>query len=373
MFASRGGPNIIELDQRARERFAPRPVISADGPNPREIDDAISVTPLPSYMETYRVDVSIANTARLYNRPHVLGQALDKTESRYWINPDGTPGYDPMIDPEEIRRREFKLIEGAKQTLKSGVIFSFTVGEDTPPSELEIRFGMVRVLKNFTYKRFGEKCKFSPDKERYARAAAFIIHHLDLSSASGAAPFMREDTVEGTYDRLIAGIYGRLPLTEAAATIVATKMVATNYLTTKLLDEAGYPLIHRVHKPWDIDGSLHSVVRPNIAYYSLEPGPHDGLGLPSYARFTSPLRRLEDFIGIHIVKLYTQGKKPDKRDMLLLAAAEQRLNQRVAATQFAKPIDVRRAIMQQREDRIAARLAMIRQEEAMTTASMTAA
>lgn len=330
MIAPRGY-NIIELDRHASSQEMPYAIITADCSNPQEIDDGIYVEPLQAAEETYRVGVCVADASRYYDDGAIRKQALTRTEAKYWNMPNGKRGYDPMINAVAINRAE--LTQG---NVRDALMVSFVVGEKEPPGQVEIAFGKVEVRENQNYKRFGQKCRYSPDSRKYGRASAFIVSHLQFNSGGDGDldDSLEGNSTEDVYNRLI-----HVPPRKSwlrGSRLNEAFMVTANYLVGQTMAAENRPAIYRVHTPED--ESLLEFMPANIARYSRTPGFHDGLGLGPYCRVTSPLRRLEDFMMCYQLKQRSLGLEPIARDYRDVALAVQRLNQRVVADAAKAPL-----------------------------------
>lgn len=76
----------------------------------------------------------------------------------------------------------------------------------------------------------------------------------------------------------------------ATHTMVANFMIAANTLAARLAHKNHLPILYRVH-------AAPSAAQPRpAAHYSATPGRHNGLGLPLYTHFTSPIRRYADLV-----------------------------------------------------------------------------
>ncbi len=319
---ARRGYSIGELDARALAHEAPYQIITADCSSPREIDDGVFVEPLLSASEMYRVGVCVADTSSLYTNGDIFRQALTNTEARYWQMPNGEQAYEPMIDSSAIGRLELK-----KGKVLSALVVSFVVGESQGPTDVDISFHDVEVENNLTYKKFGEECRYRPNRARYGKASAFILKHLAYSPGGDDERKSRHnlDTPEDAYRALM-----HVPAQAGwarGARINESYMIAANHLVGKALKAEGRPAIYRVHDPED--EAYLEFMPPNVARYTKTPGFHAGLGLDAYCRVTSPLRRLEDFMMLYQLKQRAIGRQVTEKDGRDLSAAIQRLNQQV--------------------------------------------
>lgn len=313
------GLSLVELDYQSSEAHAPYAVITADCENPKEIDDGIFVESLPALQETYKVGVCVADTSSLYSDTTIFGQAMANLEAKYWLNPDDTIGYTPMIDEEAVRDYEF-----AAGNVRDALIVTFIVGCHTPPSEVEIGFGKVEVIRNQDYRELWRDCMPGEQSERVGRASAFILRHLRYTSETFARRTLPQ-TFRKIYSRMLFG--EEACLLEKGSRINEAFMIAANHLVGKVLAEEGHPAIYRVHDPAKFRES--GAIPRDLARYSTEPGRHTGLNITPYCRVTSPLRRLEDFVMSHQLKQRYTGVEASKTDTDIVADAVQRLNARI--------------------------------------------
>jgi len=316
MIAARGTP-LVELDSKASEQDQPFGIITADCSSPHEYDDGIAVTPLPSSQELYRVQVFSVDTSSLYHDEKVLRRVLARTESLYQNMGTAEESYHPMLEPDTIKRMHFV----AGKTRRALAI-SFLVGIVEPPTLETISFGRVTVGKNYNYKEFGAKCRYSERMQQFGRAAALIIGHLQTHEST--------EEVEDVYKGLI-----HVPKSASfkrGADINQAYMIAANHLVARQMRDEGRLAIYRTH---DVqDNSAVEFKDPRIAHFSSTPGWHTGLGLDAYTRVTSPLRRGEDFVMHGLLRARAEGRLIDNRDTRIITTAIQRLNQRIMSQLF---------------------------------------
>lgn len=318
---ARRGLTLVELDHQASETNAPYAVITSDCENPKEIDDGIFVEPLPALQETYKVGVCVVDASPLYEDREIFDQAMANTEAKYWLEPDQSIGYEPMIDEEAVRSYEFTA-----GNIRDALIVTFIVGCQTPPSEVEINFGKVEVVKNQDYRELWRDSMPGEQGERFSRASAFILRHLRYTSDSFSHRTLPQ-TFRKIYKRMMFD--EELCLLEKGSRINEAYMIAANHLVGKTLAEEGRPAIYRVHDPRNF-GHDKTIPR-DLARYSNLPGRHAGLNITPYCRVTSPLRRLEDFVMSYQLKQRFCDAQASEKDAEVISEAVQRLNARIAA------------------------------------------
>ena len=311
-------PGVVNIDHKSSTPGKPYGIITADCSSPRELDDGIFVEQIPNVKEAYRVGVCVVDASKLYTDPDILAYAMKVTEAKYWPLPNGEKGYDPMIDSDLIKQFEFTA-----PNVRDALIVSFTVGKETPLSDIDISFGKVEVRRNDSYRDFWKRCATDGPDKKFIRASALIIRHLQYTSG-GDYDYEPGQSFGQIYDRLVSGRYGHWL---KGSRINESFMVAANFLVGKTLAEEQRPAIYRVHDPTD---ETHlELVPPNVARYSRTPGQHQGLNLDVYCRVTSPLRRLEDYVMSYQLKQRSLGRAATVKDVHDVARSVLALNRRV--------------------------------------------
>jgi hypothetical protein len=223
-----------------------------------------------------------------------------------------------MISTDLIR--DLELAEGF---VRNALIISFLVGTQKVPSDVEVSFGQVEIVKNLSYKEFSNFAHGTGHE--YLRASGLIkqkLGYVAYGDHVGERPAWRED--EGPVINMSGSAWKR------GSKINEAFMVAANHLVGKLMDGEGRPSIYRVYDP---DDEQHiELLSPNVAWYSRIAGPHKGLNLDPYCRVTSPLRRLDDFVMNRQLKQRDMGKQPTSQDTKDVAFAIRRLNQEIVTS-----------------------------------------
>ncbi len=321
--ASRGR-SLVELDRLASEQGAPHGIITVDCSDPHEIDDGIHVEALPTVDEIYKIRVFAVDTSELYQDQSITRDVIARTESRYRNLHTSVEEYDPMLEEDIVRSLHF---ESGKT--KNALVVSYLVGKDLAPRDQEISFGRVQVVENLRYDNFGTRCRSGQQFEYFARAAAFILHHLAPSSIANPELAFKGLTENWNHRPFKTG-----------ADINQIFMVCSNFLVAQLINDQDLG-IFRVHDP--LDDTHAEIMSPKLARFSSKPGPHRGLGLERYTRVTSPLRRAEDFImhGLLRARYDNPEYKYTSRDRKNVAATIQKLNQRIVSALFDGNLSMR--------------------------------
>lgn len=310
---ARRGSNIADLEESAFRLEGPKNIITADCSNPHEIDDGILVRPLPSAREVYQVNVCIADVSSLYKNTDVMQGALSQTRSEYFSLGDNEQGYEPMIDRQYILQKEL-----SKTALKNAIIMSFIVGDGVAPRDFSVEFEQVEVHANYNYKQFSELSSRGLKLQHYAQAARFIQEGIRYNPGGDSTAKLGK-----IHNRALAQKYGSW---KHGARLNEAFMIAGNHLLGKMMKDEELAAIYRVHgNAGDIHGEI---LRPDVAWYSREPGFHQGLGIGPYCQGTSGLRRLPDFIMHHHLWLRDNNKTPTEYDMRIMDEAIRNLNSR---------------------------------------------
>lgn len=330
MLAPRGGPSLMELDRQASTENQPHLMITADCSKPRELDDGLIVEPLPSAQEMYRVGVCVVDASMLYRDSNVMNEAMRRTEAKYYPLTGEEQGYEPMVPEEAIEDYDFKIRKPGD--VRAAMIVRFVIGENQPPTDTEVVFGQVEVAANHNYRDFASQCRTGQQYERFNRAASFIKSHLAFTSGGDhdAEQEGRNAVRKREVDPVLQGFIRGSRINEAFM------VGACRQVGQLLIPETDRIGIYRVHDPED---DAHRMFLPaNVATYSWEPGPHDGLGLFGYCRVTSPLRRVEDLIMSHLLRERYEGMPVTRNDEDMVALAVHRLNGRIMQEYASKPL-----------------------------------
>ncbi len=302
-------PALIELDRQSSEPQKPYGIITVDCSSPYEYDDGIAVSRITDASgELYNVSIFAADTSRHYLDEDIVKHVLRKRESRYHDLETGEQAYDPMLGDDLTQSLHF-----IKGSVRKAMFLSFVVGEDHPPSDIEIGFGNVEVARNLSYSEFTRKARLRGTYKPHKKAASYIVQHLSPQNVRSKDTLFRDPL-------LIPDAMA----TRKGAAANSAFMIGGGHLIAKMMQDEGHLAIYRVH---DVDDTSYSdFLSPRMARFSLKPGPHHALGLDPYLRPFSPLRRAEDFIMLGILRARHDDRPMGTRDQKLAKAAVQCLN-----------------------------------------------
>lgn len=301
----------LSIETGSHTETSPYLIYTADGSQPREIDDGIFVQRVDDMGELYSVGVCVADTSKKYSGEARV-QAMSNVHAEYWDLPDGELGYDPMIDQCLIKNTE--LTEG---NVRNALIVKFMIGACVEPTDVNVVFGKVEVKQNLTYKKFSSLAQFDQNFNKFARVANLIRTHIGYTQGGDSSGRNKE----GERVRSVSQASWK-----HGARINEAYMVAANHFAGVIMRDEERAAIYRVH---DVsDNRYAQFIESNCAVYQREPGVHEGLRLNPYCRVTSPLRRLEDFIMSHHFRLRYEGCEPSRSDIEVMSEAIRALNKR---------------------------------------------
>lgn len=359
---------VAEKDKANRVDIRNLRLVTIDGEDARDFDDAIYCEPRPR--GGYRLLVAIADVSH-YVRPAspLDEEALNRGNSVYF--PDHVV---PML-PEKLSNGLCSLNPNVDRLC---MVADMTISANGSISGYTFYQGVMHSHARLTYNKVSDMLE-RPDSEpgyRFSKQYAHVLPHLhhlyDLykllrraRTERGAIDF------ETTETRIVFDAARKIeeivPVhRNDAHKIVEECMLCANVATARFLKKHKIPALYRVHdgpseerlgalrlflgelglqlgggdSPTSADYQqlLSQIVdRPDAnviqtvmlrslsqAVYSPEERGHFGLGFPSYAHFTSPIRRYPDLIVhraiksvIHHSKLDKDVVKPKQRDLEL--------------------------------------------------------
>ena len=356
---------VPEKDKQNRVDIRNLRLVTIDDETARDFDDAIYCEPRPR--GGYRLVVAIADVSH-YVRPETPldEEAVNRSTSVYF--PDHVV---PML-PEKLSNGLCSLNPGVDRLC---MVADMTISAAGNISSYNFYQAVMHSHARLTYNKVSDMLEH-PDTERGYRLCeqyADILPHLHnlynlykllrkARTERGAIDFETTETkVVFDANRKIEEI---VPVQRNDAhKIVEESMLCANVATARFLKKYDLPALYRVHdgpseerlnavrlflgelglqlgggddpSPADYqallsqisDRSDASVIQMVLlrsltqAVYSPELRGHFGLGFPSYAHFTSPIRRYPDLIAHRAIKSVIHGKKeakdvvhPPKRD-----------------------------------------------------------
>lgn len=291
-------PNRYPNRRLVRDEY----ILTIDGKNAEELDDALSITKLENGL--YKIGIHIADPSSYLPKDSIiLDGAYERSTSIY------LPKHTISMFPEILAKDKMNLLVGKPRLAVSVYLY---VNKEGKIENYEFLETIIRVNMNTTYSFVDNTLKNGYNKRQKFFETVTLLNEI--------VPKLRNNFK-------IDETYAFLNRTESNATktniignsrsnrIVETCMIMANYIIAYHMNKNNLPCINRVHKIDDaylnmlerIQANLHSnderEVNSLICYlkatypkskYSIDKTGHFGLGLPYYCHFTAPLRRSID-------------------------------------------------------------------------------
>ena len=324
-------------DKKARVDLRKLPLITIDGEDARDFDDAVYCEPKKN--GGWRLWVAIADVSHYVS----IGSALDEEAQKRATSVYFPDRVVPML-PEVLSNGLCSLKPEVERLC---MVCEMTVSAQGRLSGYTFYEGVMRSHARFTYNEVAALLTGEADEELQRRRRGFMPQLRDLHDLYKALRYARDqrgaidfETVETrvVYDKQhrIAEI---VPVQRNDAhKIIEECMLCANVATARLLEKSGLPALFRVHEtpggdklsnlrtflgeiglnlgggeepsPTDFQALLQSVAdRPDAsviqvmmlrslkqAMYQPDNGGHFGLHYQAYAHFTSPIRRYPDLL-----------------------------------------------------------------------------
>ena len=312
-------------------------IITIDGLNAKEIDDALSIKKLEN--GNYLLGVHIASVLGYlsYKSPSVV-EAISRSSSIYLpgrcchIEGLECDGLIPIF-PYQFSASSASLVQGKPRLTNS---YFFEIDNHGDVVDSDFRKTVISNSKKCSYQEINDVIKngtTNPQLENTVRLLDELTYKLE-----------EKDQAKSIYldikNKKIDPSDAKVSTNSRAERIVGQMMRLTN---SKIADyfahsSEGYPFLYRVHE-MNVENisELESAIKKlspakdrekfdNLynaltsmypsAYYDLE-GSHEGLGLKHYCHGTSPLRRSADIVVEHALDV-CYFKRPSDKDLYLL-------------------------------------------------------
>ena len=387
------GTEVRHSDLEGRKDFRSEAIVTIDGEDARDFDDAVSVEALPH--GGYRLGVHIADVAH-YVRP---GSALD-TEALE----RGTSVYFPdravHMFPAELATGLCSLREGIDRLVQSCVMDVDARGH---VARYEFHDGVIRSRARLTYTEVNAILT-RQDAGAAARREALVPM---LERMRGLYEILRERRRRrGSIDfdlpesQIVLDDEGQVAAITALERNIAHRlieefMLLANETVAGDLERRGIPAIYRIHeapdpakvdafaafvstlgyrldvegadvRPRDFQALLDRVAGSPVerpvgflmlrtmqqARYDAHNAGHFGLAAPAYTHFTSPIRRYPDLVVHRLLRESRQGPLADARRESLDAELPEIA--RHASERERRAVDAERALVQWKKVRFMA-------------------
>ncbi|SFM83811.1 ribonuclease catalytic domain-containing protein [Thermodesulforhabdus norvegica] len=277
-----------------RRDLTTEPTFSIDGPETRDIDDALSVSFLSEGI--YLIGVHITDVSSYVQPDDPLDRSARSRMSTAYLPDERIP----ML-PIRLSEDLCSLVQGKK---RRAISFLFRVDAEGNILSEEIIPSFVCVKKRLTYDEANRMIETDPElrvlhnvarrlQERRVEKGALIIHVPEVQA------LVDED---GTIH------LKRYTQDEPSQILVSEWMIAANSLAARFFQEHSIPAIYRCQseprEEEEIPGAsdhplfymLHKRRLLARAEFSMTPERHCSLGLDCYVSITSPIRRYVDLV-----------------------------------------------------------------------------
>lgn len=345
-----------EKDKLARVDLRALPLVTIDGEDARDFDDAVYCEPKKS--GGWRLWVAIADVSHYVQ----IGSALDKEAQSRATSVYFPDRVVPML-PETLSNGLCSLKPDVDRLC---MVCEMTISKSGKLSGYQFYEGVMRSHARFTYNDVAALLSGDADDALKAKRSAFMPQLKNLHSVYKALRSARD--VRGAIDfetvetRVLYDAQHRIEaivpvVRNDAHKIIEECMLCANVATARLLESSDLPALYRVHSgpagdrleklrsylgelglnlsggeapsPGDYQTLLASISeRPDAgviqvmllrslkqAMYQPDNDGHFGLHYPAYAHFTSPIRRYPDLLVHRCIRYLLRSQKPSKNIM----------------------------------------------------------
>ena len=310
-------------------------IITIDGDNAVEIDDALSCRRLPN--GNYLLGVHIASILGYFNyHDEIVNEAINRTNSIYLSNKYQTKEDDynrtiPLF-PYEFSAKTGSLITGMPKLTRS---YFFEIDNNGNIVNQEFKKTVICSSKQTTYKEIDKVLKYgSKDKELQDLV-------FNLQTVTELLDKRYKDSGDKVYENIKASIDDPSDLRVqriGSERIVYQTMLLTGNRVAEYFADKDYPCLYRVHSVNQLDSRKLEALIDNLAktyggeqynklyqlidgiypkgWYDTK-GRHDGLGLDHYCYCTSALRRAADIVVEHALEV-CYDKNPSDKELIKL-------------------------------------------------------
>ena len=302
---------LKEMDEQlllegGRKDFRDLPLLTIDGENTRDFDDALH---LEKKGNDLLVGIHIADVSEYVKPADTLFQvARERGTSIYFADRQV-----PML-PHELSENLCSLIEGKCRPALSYLVLLSTDGE---VKDFKLVRSVVKVKRRITYNQAEDMLEAGADEELKILAA--LSQKLQERRVENGAliipvPDVNINVRNGKVGVCLADV------DSASRTLVAEFMVLANMLAAQYLADREIPGLYRCQEP-PRKRLAQGVVKDLFINFRQrrflsrgqllsEAKQHSGVGAPQYTTVTSPIRRLLDLIMQQQLSHVLKGKGP---------------------------------------------------------------
>ncbi len=277
-------------------------ILTIDGDNASELDDALSIEKLEDGY--YKLGIHIADPIGfLPENSIILDGAYERGSSIYL--PNGTI----FMFPDILAKDKMNLLQDKYRLATSYYLYINGLGII---ENYEFMETVIKVSQNTTYAKVNETLQTgNNDDTRYLNTVLTLAEVTSKLSKN-----FKIDKIYSLVNRTVSNSTSTNIIEHSSSSkIVETCMMMANYIVPYHMNKNHLPCINRIHvvdqeyisKISSISSDIYSSNHTNLesvtrylksicpkGKYSIEAKGHFGLGLPHYSHVTSPLRRYSD-------------------------------------------------------------------------------
>lgn len=278
-------------------------ILTFDGVDAKEIDDALSIKILPN--GNYMLGIHIADPTSLIDKKSIIfEEAVKRTTSIYLSDQTYS------MFPNELSCNLLSLIEG---NYRNAISYYYEIDKEGRVLKSNFYKTIIKVNKNMTYNDFNKILLSKTEKEEKDT----ITKLSEISTLLNK--YYNEDELYTKINRTEKNITNtNITGISDGEKVVESTMVFNNYMVAKYFKDNKLPFIFRNHViDEEMISKLEKIKNNNTkqeqeydkyiemvkniypkAVYGLNCEGHYGLGIECYSHITSPLRRFADVVAI---------------------------------------------------------------------------
>lgn len=280
-------------------------ILTFDGENAKEIDDALSVKVLDN--DNILLGVHIADPTDIVDFDSIIFEEASKRTTSIYLS-DKTYS----MFPEVISTDLVSLNEGE---YRPSISYYFEFNKKGNLVKYDFKKTIIKVNRNMTYDDFNKILKLNDNSD--LTQAVNNLNRISLILQN----YYHKDSLYEKVNRVENNITNTNIIGNTSGEkVVESSMIFTNYMVSKYFYDNNLPFIFRNHYFNKETLSMLEKLRNNIideinateylryidmvksmypkAVYEIKNKGHYGLGVPCYGHITSPLRRGADPVGI---------------------------------------------------------------------------
>jgi len=321
----------IHLSENRRD-LTGLPIMTIDGPQTLDFDDALSLEKIDS---VHRLGVHIVDVGQYIPRGDLIDQEAQKRGSSIYM-PDKTLSMLPPRLAEDL----CSLKAGCE---RPAITLFISLDRFAKIIDYEVLPSLITVTHRLTYSKADEMAR-TDDK---MKALFELANHLRTKRLKSGALHINLPEINIELKENKEVVINRTDRENPGRLIVSEMMILANGLMARFLGENDMPAIFRAQPEpknrliKDDGGTLFQnwMQRRHLSRVVLGPSPepHSGLGLPAYVTATSPIRKYFDLVTQRQIRAVLGMEKPyTKKEILFIIHTLEESSRRVGQIQFAR-------------------------------------